>query len=115
MSRNCNADFASDLFVDLVGNLIGNGRIFLCSGFQFLFVFLFRKFCVFFGNRTFCNCKDCETLACFGTFLDRCGNFFDIIWDLRNQDDIRTACNTCMKCQTSYLVSHDLYDKYTSM
>ena len=52
MSRNRNTDLNACCFINLIRNLIGNGRIFLCSGFQFLFVFLFRKFCVFFGNRT---------------------------------------------------------------
>ena len=115
MARYCDTYFASDLFKDLISDLVGNRRIFLCSGFQFLFVFLLRKFCVFFGDRTFCNCKDRETFACFGTFLDSCCDLLDIIWDFRDQDDICTTGNTCMKCQASYFVSHDFYDKYTTM
>ena len=107
--------FTSDFFINLICDLIGNRRIFLCSCFQFLFIFLLREFCVFFGNGTFCNCKNCEAFACFCTFLDRCCNLFDIIRDFRNQDDICTACNTGMKSQASNFMSHDLYNKYTSV
>mgnify|MGYP007049140373 CR=1 FL=1 len=72
---------------------------------SFSFVFLLRKFCVLLGDRTLGYCEDRETLAFFVTFLDRGATFLDIIWDLRDQDDICAACDSGMECQASNLVS----------
>ena len=115
MSRNSNTHFASNLLENLICDFIGYRWVFLCSCFQFFFVFLFRKFCIFFGNRTLSNCKNSKTLACFRTFLDCLGNLLDIIRNLRDQNDICTTGHTCMKSKASNLMSHDLYNKHTAM
>ena len=39
----------------------------------------------------------------------------DIVWDLRDQNHICSACNTSIQCKASDLMSHDLNNKYTSM
>ena len=100
MSRNSNTHFASNLLENLICDFIGYRWVFLCSCFQFFFVFLFRKFCIFFGNRTLSNCKNSKTLACFRTFLDCFGNLLDIIRNLRDQNDI---CTTCLLYTSSSL------------
>ncbi len=85
MSGNSYANLTSDNLVDLICDLIGNRRIFLCSCFEFFFVFFLRKFCIFFGNYPFGNGKDRKTLACFVAFLDCFADLLDVVRNLRNQ------------------------------
>ena len=56
-----------------------------------------------------------DALTCFVTFLDGFADFLDVVRNLRNQDNVRTACNTCMKRKPSYLMTHYLHDKNTSV
>ena len=39
----------------------------------------------------------------------------NIVWNFRNKNNIRTACNTCMKSQTSHFMSHNFHNKHASM
>ena len=43
-------------------------------------------------------CKNCETFFVFITFFNCFTNFIDIIRNFRKKDDVRSTCNTCMKC-----------------
>ena len=111
MSRNSNTHFISGALLDLCSHFIGNGRIF-CFFFLCFQLFL-GKLCILFGNRAFCNCQNGKSFSIFASFVDCLHYFIDIIWDLRDQNDISTACHTGMKRKPANFVSHDFNDKYT--
>ena len=39
-------------------------------------------------------------------------NLVDVVWDLRKQNDICSACHTGIQRKPSHFVSHDFYDKH---
>ena len=68
-----------------------------------------------FGDRALRHGHDREPGSSRLTLIDRFDHFVDIIRNLRNENDIRTACHTGIQCQPSYLMSHHFHDKDTRM
>ena len=113
MPGNGNADVLAALLPDLIGDLIGNRRIRIVL--HLLLIFFLGELRVFFGDRALRHGHDREPGSSRLTLIDRFDHFVDIIRNLRNENDIRTACHTGIQCQPSYLMSHHFHDKDTRM
>ena len=113
MSGNSNAHFPSCLFLNGGCHFIGNRRI--STFLQFFLIFFLRKSSIFFGNSTFCYRNDSEAAALFISLFYFINHFVDVVRNLREQNDIRSACHTCVQSQPSHLVSHHFHNKDSSM
>ena len=113
MSGHCNTYIQTGLFLNLLCDLIGNGRIFVIC--HFLFVFFLGERRVFFGNSAFRHCQDRELATPLGTFVNGLHNLFDIIRNLRDQDNIRPARHTRVQRQIADLMAHNLHNKYPAV
>ena len=110
MSRDGHADIRAGLLPDQIRQLIGYGRIRIIR--HFCLVFFLGQLCILFGDRPLRHCQDRKALLRAVPLLNGCTHLVDVIRDLRNQHDIRSACDARMECQPSYLMSHDLNDEY---
>ena len=113
MSWNRDADLSSCHLLNLVCQFIGNGRIFVV--FHFFFIFLLGKLCILFGDSTLGYRDDGKTAAFFVPVFDLLDHLIDIIRNLGNQNDIRTAGHACIQGKPSYLMSHHFHDKYSAV
>ena len=113
MSGNGDTDFTSRHLLDLVSDLIGNGRILIVS--HFLLVFLLGELRVFLGNGAFRDRNDGKSAAALVPAFNSLNDLIDIIGDFRDQDYIRAARDTRVQRQPAHLVAHDLNNKYTAV
>ena len=111
MARNRNADFHTAFLLNLICNLIRNRWV--PAGCNFCLVLLLGKLCIVFGDCTFCNCKNRKSFSVFCTLMNRIHDLINIIRNLREQNNVGTACHSCIQGKPSYFVSHHLYNKYT--
>ena len=109
MAGHRDADFAAGDLLDLVCDLVRDGRILIVG--HFLFIFFLGELGVFLGDRTLCNRKNGEAAAALITNLDRLDDLVDIIRDLRKEDDVRTACDTGVQRKPANLMAHDFNDE----
>src|SRR5699024_6882402 len=65
------------------------------------------------GDGALCYRKDGKTLAGLISLLNGLSHLLDIVGDLGDQDDVRSACQSRMESKASHLMSHDFHDKYT--
>ena len=113
MSRNGDTYFLICLFLDLLCQLVSDRRIFSLG--QLLFILFLGQFRIFLGDCALGNRKDRERLARFAASVDHFLYRFDIVWNLRKQDNVRAACDTCVKGNMSHFMSHNLDNKYTAV
>ena len=113
MSRNRYADLHTGTVFDLFCHFIGNRWVKFSVFFHFLFQFFFTKLCIFFGNRTFCYRQNRKSASVSLSSLDGSHYFINIIWNLRNQDNVCAAGDSCVQGQPAYFMSHNFHDKYT--
>ena len=103
--------FSAGLLLDLCSHLVGYGRerIF----FHLFLVIFFGQGSIFPGDRTLSHSDNGKTAALFVPVFDLLDHLIDIIRDLREQDDVRTACHSGIQGQPPYFMSHNFHDKYT--
>ena len=87
----------------------------MLSVFHILFLLFFAHGSYFFRNSSLCHGKHGETFALLGTFINGFNYFIYIIWNLRNQNDVCTTCNTSIQTKLSNLVPHNFNNKHTVM
>ena len=92
MTRYSDPHLRSVCCLNLFRNLVGYRRIFLC--FELLFIILLAQLCVCLRNRTLRDCNDCKALSGLRPTVDRFDNLLDVIRYLRDQNDIRAACDS---------------------
>ena len=105
--------FSAGLLLDLRSHFIGYGRerIF----FHLFLVIFFGQGSIFLGNRTLSHSDNGKTAALFVPVFDLLDHLIDIIRDLREQDDVRTACHSGIQSQPSHLMPHDFHDEYSAV
>ena len=113
MAGNGNTDFAACHLLDLVRDLVGNGRIRIIL--HFLSVFLLGKLCVFLGNGAFCDGNDGKAAAALVSAFDGFHDLVDVIGDLGEQDHVRAASDARVQRKPAHLVAHDLDDENTAV
>ena len=113
MARNRYAHILSGLLLNPVRNFIRYGRIRII--FHLFLIFFLGKFRVFFRNRAFRHRHDCELGTARHTAVNRFNDFVDIVWNFRNQNDVRAACHTGIQRQPADFMPHDFHDENTSV
>ena len=113
MSGNGYSYFCAQTLGKLIGNLIGDCRIGISL--HELFQFFLGHCRTLLRDSTFCHCKNGKALLLLIPSINGVANAVNAIGNLRNQNNVRSACNSCMKGKLAHLMSHNLHNENTSM
>ena len=113
MARHSHTHVYAQALRDLRRQLIGYRRISVVLH-EFLQILL-AHLRPLLGNRALGHRQDRKALLILVPLLDGAADALDIIRNLRDQNDIRSARDSCVKRKLPYLMSHNFNDKYTSV